>query len=153
MQVLLRLLPPLGLGPHATEQEVEELASSLDIPLDAAGRLHFHRTAYELVRKSCEIDLPAGAVRARLDRAYRRMFREVDQGVRADLAKTFSRVVSSALSVHRKRVEEEAGAAAGGGGGLSRVVSSALSVHRKQSKEGAEEGAVAAATGGGGGTK
>ena len=135
MQVLLRLLPPLGLGPHATEQEVEELASSLDIPLDAAGRLHFHRTAYELVRKSCEIDLPAGAVRARLDRAYRRMFREVDQGVRADLAKTFSRVVSSALSVHRKRVEEEAGAAAGGGGSLSRVVSSALSVHRKQAKE------------------
>lgn len=148
MQVLLRLLPPLGLGPHATEVEVEELASSLDVPLDSAGRLHFHRTAYELVRKSCETDLPAGAVRARLDRAYRRMFREVDLGVRADLAKSFSHVVSSALSVHRKRVEEEA-AAGGGGGGLSRVVSSALIMHRKQVKE-QERTAVA---GGGGGMK
>ena len=53
-QVLLRLLPPLGLGPYATEQEVEDLAASLDVPL-LGGRLHFHRTAFELVKRCSQV--------------------------------------------------------------------------------------------------
>ena len=106
-QILLRMPAPLGLGPNATEAEVEELAASLDVPLDRRGRLHFHRTAYELVRKSCETDLPAGAVRARMEKMYRQLFHHVEQGATSTLAKSFSKVVASALSAHRKRLEEE----------------------------------------------
>lgn len=107
LHVLLRLLPPLGLGPHATEAEVEALAASIDVPLDGKGRLHFHRTLYELVRKSCQAELPTGALRARLDQIYKSMFHKVDKGSKADLTKSFSHVVSSALSAHRQRIQEE----------------------------------------------
>ena len=99
--------PPLGLGPYATETEVEELAASLHVPLDTRGRLHFHRTAYELVRKTCETDLPAGAVRARMEKMYRQLFHHVEQRATSTLAKSFSKVISSALSAHKKRLEEE----------------------------------------------
>ena len=114
LQILLRLLPPLGLGPNASEVEVEELAASLNVPLDSRGRLHFHRTAYELVRRTCEIDLPAGAVRSRLDKTYKQLFHHVEKGSVSTLAKSLSKVVASALSTHRKRLleEEEAEASA-----------------------------------------
>lgn len=108
LQILLRLLPPLGLGPNATEVEVEALAASLDVPLDSRGRLHFHRTAYELVRRTCETELPSGAIRARLDKTYKQLFHHVEKGSKSTLAKSFGNVVASALSTHRKRLEEEA---------------------------------------------
>ena len=65
LEILLRLLPPLGLGPFATEEEVEELARQLNVPL-VDGRLHFHRTAYELVKRCSEASAVLGPVSSQL---------------------------------------------------------------------------------------
>ncbi len=55
--LLTRLPPPLGLGRYATGRDVLRFVYSLDIPL-VRGRVPFHRTMYELVRRSCETAIP-----------------------------------------------------------------------------------------------
>ena len=56
-RLLTRLPPPLGLGRYATGRDVLRFVYSLDIPL-VRGRVPFHRTMYELVRRSCETAIP-----------------------------------------------------------------------------------------------
>ncbi len=48
--LLLRLEPPMGLGPGQDGKAVLRFVFNLDIPL-VAGRVPFHRTVYELVRR------------------------------------------------------------------------------------------------------
>ena len=48
--LLLRLAPPMGLGPGKDGRAVLRFVFDLDIPL-VNGRVPFHRTAYELVRR------------------------------------------------------------------------------------------------------
>lgn len=102
-----RLPPPLGLGPRAGGRDVLRFVYDLDIPLvfppaatapgghssgrggrsasgggasssSSGGRVPFHRTAYELVRRCSglagEAALPEGALRAQLERMAARAF-------------------------------------------------------------------------------
>lgn len=58
LEVLLtRLNPPLGLGRLASGKDVLRFVYDLNIPL-IHGRVPFHRTMYELVRRSCETAIP-----------------------------------------------------------------------------------------------
>ena len=64
-RLLTRLPPPLGLGRYATGRDVLRFVYSLDIPL-VRGRVPFHRTMYELVRRSCETAIPEVGVQLML---------------------------------------------------------------------------------------
>ncbi|PRW21007.1 voltage-gated ion channel superfamily [Chlorella sorokiniana] len=71
-QLLRRLPPPMGLGPRATESDVMRFVFSLDIPLNDRGLVPFHRTAYELVVRCTEAEIPEGELKRKLDRMIRR---------------------------------------------------------------------------------
>jgi hypothetical protein len=47
---------------------------SLNVPLNAEGRVSFRRTAFELVRRVCECDMPPGDMRDGLEHAVRKAF-------------------------------------------------------------------------------
>lgn len=53
---------------------VVHFITSLNVPLDKNGRVPFKRTAFELVRRVCETDMPPGDMRDGLQRAVRRQF-------------------------------------------------------------------------------
>ena len=53
---------------------VVHFIKSLNVPLDARGRAPFRRTAFELVRRVCECDMPPGDMRDALEHAVRRAF-------------------------------------------------------------------------------
>ena len=53
---------------------VVHFIKSLNVPLDARGRAPFRRTAFELVRRVCECDMPPGEMRDALEHAVRRAF-------------------------------------------------------------------------------
>ncbi|PSC71712.1 voltage-gated ion channel superfamily isoform A [Micractinium conductrix] len=73
MEALLqRLPPPMGLGRAATEADILRFVFSLDIPLDERGFVPFHRTAYELVVRCTEAEIPEGELKRRMDRMARR---------------------------------------------------------------------------------
>lgn len=57
-----RLRPPLGLGAGASSKDVLRFVFDLDIPL-MNGRVPFHRTSYELVRRCCGTDFPEGLLK------------------------------------------------------------------------------------------
>ena len=65
--ILTRLTPPLGLGPTTTNVELVRFVAMLDIPLNEVGRVPFHRTLYELVRRVSETSLPDGNMKDALD--------------------------------------------------------------------------------------
>jgi len=65
--LLTRLSPPLGLGPTTTNAELLRFVAGLNIPLEA-GRVPFQRTAFELVRRVSETEIPEGNMKAGLDR-------------------------------------------------------------------------------------
>ncbi|KAL4420689.1 hypothetical protein ABPG75_010345 [Micractinium tetrahymenae] len=71
-QLLRRLPPPMGLGPKATDSDVMHFVFGLDIPLDERGYVPFHRTAYELVMRCTDTEIPEGELKRRLDRMIRR---------------------------------------------------------------------------------
>ncbi|KAL6748577.1 hypothetical protein V8C86DRAFT_1137271 [Haematococcus lacustris] len=60
-------------------QAVLELVRQLDVPLDPDGRLTLHAVAYELVRRTCETELPDCKLKATLQRRWQRAFRRVAQ--------------------------------------------------------------------------
>jgi hypothetical protein len=57
-----RLSPPLGLGASASSTDVLRFVFDLDIPL-LNGRVPFHRTAYELVRRCSGAEIPQGILK------------------------------------------------------------------------------------------
>ena len=99
-RMLREIPPPLGLGggngslrtrigstiktkTHANDRPsgggsgsmlVVHFIKSLNVPLDARGRAPFRRTAFELVRRVCECDMPPGEMRDALEHAVRRAF-------------------------------------------------------------------------------
>eukprot|EP00955_Chlamydomonas_euryale_P052906 355308-Chlamydomonas_euryale.AAC.5 len=61
-ELLLELDPPLGLGPDASSKDVLRFVYDLDIPL-VNGRVPFHKTAFELVKRVSQSNIPEGAGR------------------------------------------------------------------------------------------
>lgn len=59
---LCRLQPPLGLGSRADGRDVLRFVFDLDIPL-VMGRVPFHKTAFELVRRCSGAQIPEGALK------------------------------------------------------------------------------------------
>jgi hypothetical protein len=59
---LCRLPPPLGLGSRADGRDVLRFVFDLDIPL-VMGRVPFHKTAFELVRRCSGAQIPEGALK------------------------------------------------------------------------------------------
>jgi hypothetical protein len=55
----MELDPPLGLGPGANAKDVLRFVYDLDIPL-IEGRVPFHKTAYELVKRVSHTNVPEG---------------------------------------------------------------------------------------------
>ena len=76
--LLTRLTPPLGLGPTTTNVELVRFVSMLDIPLNEVGRVPFHRTLYELVRRVSETSLPDGNMKESLDMMVEEAFEEMN---------------------------------------------------------------------------
>ncbi|GMH39581.1 hypothetical protein BSKO_07479 [Bryopsis sp. KO-2023] len=75
-QLLIRLQPPLGLGHFADNNDVLKFVYDLDIPL-IDGRVPFHRTAYELVRRCSETLMPQGEIKNQLDRLIEKFFNDL----------------------------------------------------------------------------
>ncbi|KAF8072369.1 NaCP60E [Scenedesmus sp. PABB004] len=94
--MLLRLSPPLGLGPGASSSDVLRFVFDLDIPL-LGGRVPFQRTAYELVRRCSGAEIPEGILKDQIDRLVFRAFR----GLKADEVLNFS-VAVTVMRVQRK---------------------------------------------------
>ena len=61
-------------SPSGGSMLVVHFIKSLNVPLDARGRAPFRRTAFELVRRVCECDMPPGDMRDALEHAVRRAF-------------------------------------------------------------------------------
>ncbi|KAK9823801.1 hypothetical protein WJX72_005586 [[Myrmecia] bisecta] len=72
-QLILRLSPPLGLGPHADGKDVLRFVYDLEIPL-VNGRVPFHRTVYELVRRCSETAIPEGEMKNQIERMIQKFF-------------------------------------------------------------------------------
>ncbi|GLI63280.1 hypothetical protein VaNZ11_006186 [Volvox africanus] len=75
-ELLLRLDPPLGLGPYADNKDVLRFVYDLDIPLVNA-RVPFHKTAFELVKRCSQATMPEGAIKEHMDRLVNKFFREL----------------------------------------------------------------------------
>eukprot|EP00775_Hariotina_reticulata_P006841 gene6841-7059_t len=94
--MLLRLSPPLGLGPTASSTDVLRFVFDLDIPL-INGRVPFQRTAYELVRRCSGAEIPQGILKDQIDRLVARAFKNL----KADEVLNFS-VAVTVMRVQRK---------------------------------------------------
>lgn len=75
-QILTRLPPPLGLGPYADSNDVLRFVYELDIPI-IDGRVPFHRTVYELVRRCSETTMPQGQIKNQLDKLIEKFFNDL----------------------------------------------------------------------------
>ncbi|KAI8464917.1 MAG: Ion transport protein-domain-containing protein [Monoraphidium minutum] len=94
--LLLRLPPPLGLGPGAEGKDVLRFVFDLDIPL-VQGRVPFHRTVFELVKRCSGTQIPEGLLKDQIDRLVARAFK----GMRSDEVLNFS-VAVTVMRVQRK---------------------------------------------------
>ncbi|KXZ47565.1 hypothetical protein GPECTOR_34g724 [Gonium pectorale] len=72
-ELLLRLDPPLGLGPYADNKDVLRFVYDLDIPLVNA-RVPFHKTAFELVKRCSQATMPEGAIKEQIERLVDKFF-------------------------------------------------------------------------------
>ncbi|KAG2432797.1 hypothetical protein HXX76_008531 [Chlamydomonas incerta] len=75
-ELLLKLDPPLGLGPYADNKDVLRFVYDLDIPL-VNGRVPFHKTAFELVKRCSQATMPEGAIKEQIDRLVDKFFHEL----------------------------------------------------------------------------
>lgn len=75
-ELLLKLEPPLGLGSLADNKDVLRFVYDLDIPL-VNGRVPFHKTIFELVKRVSQSSIPEGALKEQLDRLVEKFFRSL----------------------------------------------------------------------------
>uniref|UniRef100_A0A061RPV3 Voltage-dependent calcium channel L type alpha-1D n=1 Tax=Tetraselmis sp. GSL018 TaxID=582737 RepID=A0A061RPV3_9CHLO len=71
--LLTRLSPPLGLSRSTTNAELLRFVASLDIPLEN-GRVPFHRTLFELVRRVSETEIPEGQMKDGIENMVKNAF-------------------------------------------------------------------------------
>ncbi|KAL6748527.1 Ion transport protein-domain-containing protein [Haematococcus lacustris] len=92
-ELLLKLEPPLGLGSMADNKDVLRFVYDLDIPL-VAGRVPFHKTAFELVKRVSQSAIPEGALKEQLDRLAEKFFQGLphDEAINFSMAVTVGRV-------------------------------------------------------------
>jgi len=102
--VLLRLQPPLGLGPSAEGKDVLRFVFDLDIPL-VASRVPFHRTAFELVKRCSGTQIPEGLLKDQIDRLVAKHFKNMrsDEVLNFSVAVTVMRVQVSLSQINRWR--------------------------------------------------
>lgn len=62
----------------------------LDIPL-VMGRVPFHRTAFELVRRSSQADIPDGALKTQIEALIDKFFKDLDKVGRNSCGVAFSK--------------------------------------------------------------
>eukprot|EP00798_Chlamydomonas_sp_ICE-L_P015920 gene15920-22054_t len=75
-ELLLKLEPPLGLGIFADSKDVLRFVYDLDIPL-VKGKVPFHKTAFELVKRVSQSNIPEGALKEALDKLVERFFKNL----------------------------------------------------------------------------
>lgn len=76
-RLLRNIPPPLGLG-HGTSRVISvHFIKSLNVPLTSDCRVPFRRTAFELVRRVCECDMPPGEMRDRIEYGIRKAFPDI----------------------------------------------------------------------------
>jgi hypothetical protein len=76
--LLIKLDPPLGLGPNANTKDVLRFVYDLDIPL-VKGRVPFHKTAFELVKRVSQSKIPDGQVKKQLDKLTHHFFKNIKE--------------------------------------------------------------------------
>ncbi|GIM03601.1 hypothetical protein Vretimale_8332, partial [Volvox reticuliferus] len=99
-QLLLRLDPPLGLGPYADNKEVLKFVYDLDIPL-VSGRVPFHKTAFELVKRISKTDIPDGQLKTQMDGLVEAFFRDLNTSSQRDDQMRFT-VAFSVMLIQRR---------------------------------------------------
>ncbi|GIL55074.1 hypothetical protein Vafri_10591, partial [Volvox africanus] len=99
-QLLLRLDPPLGLGPYADNKEVLKFVYDLDIPL-VGGRVPFHKTAFELVKRISKTDIPDGQLKTQMDGLVEAFFRDLTASSQRDDQMHFT-VAFSVMLIQRR---------------------------------------------------
>lgn len=77
--LLIRLTPPLGLGPTVTNIQLLKFVSGLNIPL-VNGRVPFHRVLFELVRRVSETEIPEGKMKDGIDEMVSNAFGRGEEG-------------------------------------------------------------------------
>ena len=65
---------------------VVHFIKSLNVPLDARGRAPFRRTAFELVRRVCECDMPPGEMRDKIEYGIRKAFPDIWEPIPDELS-------------------------------------------------------------------
>ncbi|KXZ54859.1 hypothetical protein GPECTOR_4g931 [Gonium pectorale] len=105
-ELLLRLDPPLGLGPHAHNKEVLRFVYDLDIPL-VDGRVPFHKTAFELVKRISQTEIPEGQLKAQLEALTQAFFQGLGSN-HMDEHMHFSVAISAMLIQRRWRMRMRA---------------------------------------------
>ena len=85
-KLIRRISPPLGVGKHATRVLVVHFIKSLSVPLTPDGRVPFRRTAFELVRRVSECDMPPGEMRDRIEYSIRKAFPDIWEPIPDELS-------------------------------------------------------------------
>ena len=134
---------------------VVHFIKSLNVPLDARGRAPFRRTAFELVRRVCECDMPPGEMRDALEHAVRRAFPDLWEPIPDEMSwatlmcvvrvqRRGARAAARAAAAKRRALAEKA---AGGRARLGRRRPDGVSVPARLPGRRESAGGVIAAVG------
>ena len=85
-KLIRRINMPLGVGKHASRVLVVHFIKSLNVPLTLDGRVPFRRTAFELVRRVSECDMPPGEMRDRIEYSIRKAFPDIWEPIPDELS-------------------------------------------------------------------
>lgn len=143
MELLIRRIKvPLGVGNKASRVFVVHFIKSLNLPLTLEGRVPFRRTAFELVRRVSECDMPPGEMRDRIEYSIRKAFPDIWEPIPDELSWAALMCVIRVqrhwrtLSANRKKRAEEAARKTvpkGALGMVQRGISSLVHVGRRTS--------------------
>ena len=87
LERLLKKIPqPLGIGQYSSGVLTVHFIKALNVPLSKEGRVPFRRTAFELVRRVCECDMPPGEMRDRIEYGIRKAFPDIWEPIPDELS-------------------------------------------------------------------
>lgn len=85
-RLLKKIPPPLGIGHHSSGVLTVHFIKALNVPLSKEGRVPFRRTAFELVRRVCECDMPPGEMRDKIEYGIRKAFPDIWEPIPDELS-------------------------------------------------------------------
>ena len=85
-RLLKKIPPPLGIGQYSSGVLTVHFIKALNVPLSKEGRVPFRRTAFELVRRVCECDMPPGEMRDRIEYGIRKAFPDIWEPIPDELS-------------------------------------------------------------------